>query len=344
MPKKIRLRDIVSKEILNIIFLFFLIFMNIGSAIFFEQNSFKSGTKDEEIVIEDNLNLSQVANVLERKGIIGNRYTFILVGKLLGFEKKIKTGIFKISYGLSNYDLFQKFIELKETKTKTVTFIEGLTLKKIASIASDNFAFSSKEFLAICSDSSLLKSYNINKKSMEGFLMPDTYNFFVNSKPIDIIKKMANEFDKFYKKNIAGYEKTLKMTKSEIVTIASIVEGETNVKEEKFMISGVYHNRLKKRMKLEACPTVKYLIGDRKKLFARDYKIKSPYNTYLNFGLPPGPINNPGRFSLLAAVQPVSHNYLFFVVAGDKPGHNFSENFAQHQIAVRHYRNWEKKK
>lgn len=345
MKEKIKIEELIPKEYWNPIFLSFLFFMYIGSVIFFEPNKIENSILQTEIRIEDNLTLSEIADLLKEKKIIGNRFIFVLVGKVLGYERKIQTGIFIIPSGLSNYELYQQLINSEGIKTKRVTFIEGLTLRKMAKIASQNFYFTEEEFLAACSDTSLLRMFGIEGKTMEGFLMPDTYNFFISSKPKDIILKMAKEFDKFYKNNVQAYEKDVNLTKYEIVTLASVIQGETNNSEEKFIISGVYHNRLRKKMKLEACPTVKYLIGDRKKLYLRDYKINSPYNTYIYKGLPPGPVNNPDKISLLAAVKPQKHNYLFFVVSIDRPGrHTFSETFEQHQIAVRKYKNYEKSK
>ena len=128
------------------------------------------------------------------------------------------------------------------------------------------------------------------------------------------------------------------MTMHQVLTLASIVEGESGIDEERPMIAGVYWNRLKNRMRLEADPTIQYVLPDGpRRLFHRDLRLGSPYNTYRNYGLPPGPINNPGKKAILATLYPEKHQYLYFVATG-VGGHRFSRTYAEHQKAARAYR------
>jgi UPF0755 protein len=148
---------------------------------------------------------------------------------------------------------------------------------------------------------------------------------------------LANEFKKFWTDNRIARAKQLNMTKHEIVTLASIIEGEAIYDKERSIISGVYHNRLNIGMRLQADPTIQYIIEDGpRRLLNRDLKVKSPYNTYLHEGLPPGPINSPGEESLVAALYPEKNEYLFFVARGDGY-HTFTSNEHDHNKEKRKF-------
>ena len=197
----------------------------------------------------------------------------------------------------------------------------------------------SAEFIELAHKDSLLKHHQIKGNSLEGYLMPDTYNFYWKQNPHEIISKLLDVQLSFW--NETCFEKAQKqsLSKHQILTLASIIEAEAIVDEERPIISGVYHNRLKKGMNLAADPTVQYALGKSKRLLYSDLKIDNPYNTYRFSGLPPGPINCPSRKSIQAAIQPSKHNYYFFVALGDGSGkHVFSETAIQHMKAVQSYR------
>jgi UPF0755 protein len=175
---------------------------------------------------------------------------------------------------------------------------------------------------------------------MEGYLFPDSYFVYERSSPSEIIGIFYNGFKKFMTDSLRARADSMGFSIHEVLTLASIVEGETNKTEEMPQIASVYLNRLKKGMKLEADPTVQYLQPNGwKRLLYKDLKIKSPYNTYLNTGLPPGPINNPGRDAIHAVLYPADTEYLFFVANG-AGGHNFSKTYSQHLRNVSKYRRW----
>jgi UPF0755 protein len=154
----------------------------------------------------------------------------------------------------------------------------------------------------------------------------------------EIIRDLVNQFQKFFDDSLAGQERELGLTARKVLTVASIVEREAVVDSERAIIAGVFYNRLNKGMKLEADPTVQYALNEGpRRVHYRDLTIESPYNTYVHTGLPPTPINNPGRKSIIAALYPASHNYLYFVSNG-KGGHVFSKTYEEHQKAVRRYR------
>jgi UPF0755 protein len=150
----------------------------------------------------------------------------------------------------------------------------------------------------------------------------------------------VGEFKRFYTESLQHRANELAWTTKQVLTLASIVEGESALPDERPVISGVYHNRLRKKMRLQADPTIQFMIenGPRRVLYS-DLKLDHPYNTYRNHGLPPGPVNNPGKASILAALYPASHNYLFFVANG-QGGHWFAANYDDHLRYVRKLRRY----
>jgi UPF0755 protein len=170
--------------------------------------------------------------------------------------------------------------------------------------------------------------------------MPGTYWFYQHSQAREIINQMVDHFHNFMADSLRQQAKKLGYSIHDVLTLASIVKGETNDVEEMPTIAGVYYNRLRIGMPLQADPTVQYAQPDGwKKLSYHDLKIDSPYNTYKYTGLPPGPINNPGKNAILAALYPDSNKYLYFVANGEG-GHNFSKTYSQHLKKVRQYRRW----
>lgn len=341
MKEKVEIKSILklftSRELylISTVFVFVVIY---GFNLFFFPNP-KYSNQEIIIKVENASTLKSLSHKLTEKGLISRPYKFIICGILLGSEKNIKSGIYKIPYGLSNYEYLKIFVKGLTITTIRITFPEGLTIKEIARIASANLKFSELEFIKSTKDTSLLNKFGIKNKDFEGYLMPDTYEFFLDANPKEVINKLANEFQKFYDESIKKNETKVKLSKHQIVTLASIVEGETSLDKEKPRIAGVYLNRLKKGMKLNADPTVAYVIKDGpRRLTYKDYKISSEYNTYLISGLPPGPINNPGRASLLAVVNPENHNYYYFVASGKDKSHVFSTTYDQHLRATRKYR------
>ncbi|MBK8981251.1 MAG: endolytic transglycosylase MltG [Ignavibacteria bacterium] len=215
--------------------------------------------------------------------------------------------------------------------------------EKIASLASAKLKLSENKILKEAENDSLKNLLGLNKKikNLEGFLFPGTYEVSLQISEKEFIETLFDGFKKNVLKKI-GIDYTQEGNADsllKIITLASIIEGETKIDDEKPVVSGVYHNRLRKNMKLEADPTVQYVIpgGPKSRLLFEDLKFNSPYNTYQNKGLPPGPINNPGLKSIQAAENPADHRFIFFVATGEG-GHNFSETYDQHLNAVKEYK------
>ena len=269
--------------------------------------------------------------------MIKNEYVFRLVSKIENKEGKYKAGKYVLSNGMSQHEIMDKLVKGGISKdTITFTIPEGFELKQIADRLENNGVVNKERFLELCSKASNFSSeFSVLKEvpsdhSLEGYLYPDTYEIYADAKEEDIIRKMLNKFDSVYTNDIKDKAKKLNMDINQVITLASIIEREGMVDNERAIISGVFHNRIKKDQKLESCATVQYILGERKEnLTEKDTRIESKYNTYLYKGLPPGPIASPGIKSIQAAVAPEETDYLFFVANGDGT-HTFTRTYQEH--------------
>ena len=306
-------------------------------SVFWLPNSFDDPS-GRVVTVPRGSSFKAVMDSLNSAGVIRSSFTFKVAGRLLGYTKSIKVGKYLFHSGVSNTTILQDLQEGKSRMILPVAIPEGRRIVGIARRFSAELGIDSAKFVSICRDSDLVRRQGFEAGSLEGYLMPETYNFYWQTDEKDIIDQMIEGFKQFYVDSLRKRQEELKMTTLEVLTLASIVEGESGIDGERPMIAGVYWNRLKRRMKLEADPTIQYVLPDGpRRLLNRDLKFKSPYNTYLNYGLPPGPINNPGKKAILATLYPEKHQYLFFVATG-VGGHRFSKNFTEHQKAARAYR------
>ena len=212
-----------------------------------------------------------------------------------------------------------------------------MSVVDIASSIQSNFNIKKDSFIKASKNKKLLKKWDIKSNSFEGYLFPDTYLLAEDVDAEGVIDKMVSEYNKNITPSMRKRMIELGLSEGEILTLASIIEGEAIYDSERPRISGVYHNRLKKRMRLQADPTIQYIIEDSpRRLLNKDLKIKSPYNTYLNYGLPPGPINNPGIESIKAALYPEKIDFLFFVARGDGY-HTFTKTEKEHNLAKKEF-------
>jgi UPF0755 protein len=231
-----------------------------------------------------------------------------------------------------------------KTYLHRITIPEGFTLKQIAEVLRTNELGQTDEFIALATDPQYVSSFEINAQSLEGYLFPDTYYFPRSATTKMIIRKMVERFDEQFPAQWHDRAKALGRTVHEIVTLASIIEKETGAAFERPLIASVFHNRLKKKMRLESDPTVIYGIPNFDGNIKRKHlRALTPYNTYRIKGLPPGPIANPGREAIKAALYPDKTDYLFFVSKKDTT-HHFSKTIQEHRKAVRKYQLRRRKK
>ena len=289
-----------------------------------------------KVTIPKGASLNEVGITLKNNNIIHNKQSFQLAVKILGYEKDIPAGRFRIEKASSNYAIIDQLVNGKQL-TKKVTIREGWTISMIAKELDEKLGINTHFFEDATHNKNLLDKWGIQAKSFEGYLFPNTYQFNENELPSDIINVMVQEYKRNLSDDMLVQMNQIKMSEQEVLTLASIIEGEAIYDKERAIISGVYHNRLKKGMRLQADPTIQYILEDGpRRLLNRDLKIVSPYNTYLNKGLPPGPINNPGIESIKAALFPTESDYLYFVARGDGY-HTFSKTEKQHNKAKRDF-------
>ena len=289
-----------------------------------------------KVTIPKGASLKEVSTTLQDYNIIRNERSFLLAVKTLGYEKDMPAGRFKLVKASTNFDIIDQLVNGIQVN-KRVTILEGWTIDVIAKELHDKIGIDQDEFKSACTNELLLWKWGISEKTVEGYLFPNTYLFSEEEDVQDIIGRMINEYKQRITLEFRDRMQELGMEEKEIITLASIIEGEAIYDKERAVISGVYHNRLNIGMRLQADPTIQYIINDSpRRLLNKDLKIKSPYNTYLNKGLPPGPINNPGIESIKAALYPAETDYIYFVARGDGY-HTFSRTKEEHNIAKKKF-------
>jgi len=274
--------------------------------------------KTSMLTIEQGMTAEGVAELLEKEGLIPSKNYFLLLLRLRRAENKIKAGIYEIDSKQGTCRIIDKLVSGK-SKTIKLTVPEGFTAPQIAQLVEEKGLGRKDKFLKIA-----------EKRKLEGYLFPDTYFFDYDTSEEEIIGVMVDQFNKVFTKEMEETGKGFNFTKRDAVILASIIEKEAGRDEERPLISAVFHNRLRKRWYLESCATVQYAMGEHKdKLTYEDLKVDSPYNTYTHFGLPPGPICNPGLSSIKAAVYPAETDLMFFVTQGEGT-HRFSKYYEKH--------------
>jgi UPF0755 protein len=274
-----------------------------------------------------------VARLLQSQGVIRNGYEFYLLALIKHATHRLQAG----EYAFSTLDLPQQVLD-KIVEGKVVIYVvtlpEGSTLRDIAAIVSRDHLAKSKKIIAAAGSAGMAKSLHIEADTLEGYLFPDTYRF---KKPVSAAAILGRMVSRFRAKLPAGWQnraKELGMTLNQIVTMASLIEKEAKVDSERPIIAGVFYNRLKNNMPLQSDPTAVYdLPGFSGPVTPADLKRQSPYNTYLNKGLPPGPICNPGEKSILAALYPAKVPYFYFV-SNNGLTHQFSVTLKEQQKAI----------
>lgn len=287
------------------------------------------------VIIPHNTPAKRIGSILLENKVIKSPTLFILATRLFGVDKKIRGGKYILPKNISVF-LACRLLKRGGKEKVMVTIPEGWTVKDIAFLLEKEGIVSADSFLSASEDREILRRLGIPFPKAEGFLFPNTYEFRIPSSPSEVMEKMAEEFFRVYKSLRESLPSPL--SDSAVIILASIVEKEACLDIERQIIAQVFLNRLKKGMKLEACPTVEYALGYRKeRLNSIDLRVPSPYNTYLYSGLPPTPICNPGRKSIAAVLSPAKTDYLYFFALKDGR-HIFSKTFKEHQRKLEGYR------
>lgn len=295
-----------------------------------------SENKWKEIEIPNGATYLKVVDILSREGFIENRLAFLLLGRATSNDRSIKAGFYNLNMTMNPMEIFERLRKGMIVEVM-ITIPEGCALEDIKSKLIEAGLIDENSWQLV-RDRAFLASFNITAPSLEGYIFPDSYNFAKGTDPRYIFSIMVHRMREKFDGSLMKRAAEIGMTENEVLTLASIIEREAVYDSERPLISAVYHNRLKKNMKLQADPTVLYGVRTGwKRVFYRDLARVTPYNTYVIKGLPPGPIASPGIKSIQAALYPYNSSYLFFV-SKNNGRHHFSHSGEEHLRAVAFYR------
>jgi UPF0755 protein len=298
---------------------------------------------DEIISVEQGMASQAIIARLSKAGIVTNPTALKLYLRITGRGGQLKAGDYKFASPISPLQAIEK-IRRADVHSERVTIPEGFNRFEIAELlAAKTGKGTTQEFLRLMYNTELVARIAPQARNLEGYLFPDTYSYTSKTTAQELIAAMVDRFQEVFTPEWAARASRQGMSVHEVVTLASIVEEEARVPDERPRVASVFLNRLKLRMALGSDPTFIYAA-----ILAQDYdgnpnqprhrRRDSPYNTYIHSGLPPGPIASPGRASLEATLFPEETDYLYFVVSGNEGRHKFSRNSAEHDAAVADYR------
>ncbi len=296
------------------------------------------------VTIEEGSSTAQIADTLQEEEIIDGTTSYKILSKLWRYDGKYKSGQYSLSPSMSKSDIAKTIISGISAGTM-VTIPEGYTINEVADTLAEQGLVDRDDFIeTLHSDVfdaqfPFLQDAQKGNNHLEGYLTPETYSIPKDATSEEIITMMLSQFDSIFTEEDKKKAEELGYTPNEIVIIASLIEREAQVDEDRATIASVIYNRLDKGMKLQIDATIQYVLGGHKETVTiADTKMDSPYNTYLNDGLPPGPICSPGRESIEAALNPEKTDYLYYVVSEKLDGtHNFSTNYEDFQKDVQAY-------
>jgi UPF0755 protein len=294
-----------------------------------------AGSEAKRVEIPPGASFREISALLEREGIVSDSRWVFLAGRFGGADRRVQAGLYRLVPGTPGGRLL-RLLQTGPNEVVRVTIPEGLRLVETAGVLSAELGAPAAEFVRLATDPALVESLAVPGPTLEGYLFPDTYLFFANEPPARVLRRMVETWRMVFDAASAARAAAIGLSPREAITLASIVESEAVVAEERPRISAVYHNRLRLGWKLQADPTVQYALGNRERLLLPDLECDSPYNTYRYAGLPPGPICSPGRASIEAALHPRENSReLYFVASGRGGTHLFSSTLEEHGRAKR---------
>jgi UPF0755 protein len=289
------------------------------------------------VIIPRGASFAQAADSLARTGLIGSPRMFRFYGRVTGGDRNIKPGTYLLKHGTPWKDIVSA-LNGGHGLVNTITIPEGYTLSQITPLLARTLRVPMDSVQAAVRDTALLARLDIPTPTLEGYVFPDTYAFPVGTTARQAVREMVYSFERRWKPEWDSSLVDLKINRNDLVTMASIVEREARLPEERPVIAAVYYNRLRRGMLLQADPTIQYALGHHVgRVLYKDLEIASPYNTYIHKGLPPGPVASPGVASLAAAASPANVPYLYFVASKDGH-HEFRMTLEEHTSAIREVR------
>ena len=295
---------------------------------------------EKYIYIPSNSEFTDVVKILLENGLLINANSFEWLAKQKKYDTNIKAGRYRINRALNNNDLVNLLRSGKQTPIK-VTFNNLRNKEQLAGKIGSQIEADSLSILKYITDTTFLNKLKLNTDNVACLFIPNTYEFYWNTSVEGFVNRMVKEYSDFWNSSRKKKAAEIKLNYYQVAVLASIVEKEQSIKrDERPEIAGVYLNRLKKRMKLESDPTLIFALGDFtiKRVLNKDKKVESPFNTYKNKGLPPGPICIPSINAIDAVLNASEHNYIFMCAKEDFTGyHNFAKTYAKHLINARKY-------
>ena len=289
---------------------------------------------DKEVLlfIKTGSDFQTVIDSLEKHKIIQDIESFKKAANTLGYTNRVKPGCYKIKPGMSNRTIIRMLIAAMQSPVK-VTFSVIRTPEQLAGKISHQIEADSLSILGYFRNPENIQKYGFKKETLISMFIPNTYEFYWNTTAEGFFTKMKKCYEQFWTEERKSKAKAIDLTPEEVSTLASIIDEETVKKDERPKIAGVYLNRLKKQMPLQADPTIKFALNDftLRRIWTKHLEVKSPYNTYKNYGLPPGPINCPSISSIDAVLNFENHQYLYFCAKDDFSGyHVFAKTLVEH--------------
>ena len=333
----------MPKMLLKILYVVVVISAAAGFIIWFANRSMHGAKSDSPVVqlftIENGEGVNQISERLERVGLITNNAYFDLYVWLNKREQKLVTGTYRLRPNMTIPEIVDVITLGSGVSTdRKITIIEGWTNKQIAEylakeniVSAEDFEKEARNILGYQKQFAFLESLVEEKDTLEGFLFPDTYLIYPDADASMIVTKMLSNFDKKLPDTLRNDIQKNGRSIKEVMTMASIIEREVRIKEDKRIVSGIFWNRLESSYPLQSCATVNYVLGNnKKKLSFDDTRVDSPYNTYIHKGLPPGPIANPGLDAIMAAIYPQKSDYFYFLSDPETGKTVFSRSLDEH--------------
>ncbi len=293
---------------------------------------------DKMIIIEDNTDFKTLTNQLIEDTLLNDIISFSFLSKLMKYSENVKEGNYKVKMNMSNYELISMLRSGNQTPIN-ITFSYSRKINDLAQNISQKLKISEKELMDYIIKNGLA-NYGFDTQNIIGMFLPDTYEVYWDITPKKLLDKMKKEYDKFWNSERIRKLKRVNLSKNEVITLASIVASETNKIDEADRIAGVYINRLRKKMLLQADPTLIFAANDFsiRRVLNKHKKIKSPYNTYMNKGLPPGPIRLSPKKYIDAVLNFEDHRYIYFCAKDDFSGyHEFAITLSEHNKNARKF-------
>jgi len=294
-------------------------------------------TKPVVLKVKSGMTTGSIADILLERNLIRNRTVFLFAARQAGLDKSLQAGEFAFSRAMNVTQIIE-IMAKGITVYAEFTVPEGFTVEQIAALLAEKGLARKDRFLALAQKYAPFDkqpSRQDVKYRAEGFLFPDTYRINRGTSEEEILQIMAKEFERQFAPELQAKAKDIGLSAYEVIVLASLIEREVQLAKERPMVARVFLNRLKIEMPLQSCATIQYILGYAKEeLTIADTQLPSPYNSYLNAGMPPGPVANPGLSSIQAALNPAEGDWLYFVVDGKTGGHRFSRTLAEHEAAI----------